>query len=122
MPLVETINIALAILSIAVGAIAFISPDFALSALKLTTTDGAADGKSELRAASGGAFIALGAAALLLGSSAPIAWVMMGVHYAGAAAGRLLSFALDRSGSAKMWLFFAFELVFAAWLIGANWR
>ena len=121
MDAVQAINFILAVVSIGFGALAFFWPDYALRALSLQTVEGRTDGKSELRGASGGAFMALGAAGALFGPAWPVAWVMMGVHYAGAAIGRLLSFAVDRSGSQKMWLFFGIEVVFAAWLIGANW-
>ncbi|MCI4665058.1 MAG: DUF4345 family protein [Neomegalonema sp.] len=117
---VAIINSVLAALSIGFGALGFLWPSFALEALKLTTAPGFEDGKSEIRAASGGAFILMGAAGLMFGHLNPLIWVMVGVHYAGAAAGRLLSIAVDGSGSKKIWLFFAIEIVFAAWLIGAN--
>lgn len=121
MEIVQIVNFALAALSIGFGVIAFLWPDYALEALHLASKDGRMDGKSELRAASGGAFITVAVAAAALGPTWPVAWVMMGAHYAGAGAGRLLSFARDGSGSRKMWLFFAIEAAFAAWLIGANW-
>ena len=115
------LNNALAILTILFGAIALISPRYAMGALYLTTTDGRADGKSELRAASGGAFVATASAAMLLGPAHPAAWVMLGMHYAGCGVGRLTSIVIDGAGSKKMWAFFAIEAVFAALLIGLNW-
>lgn len=118
---VELVNITLAVLSIGFGGLALCWPNFALKALSLQTAGGRMDGKSELRAASGGAFVVLGGAGIVLGPTVPMAWVMVGMHYAGAAVGRLVSFAIDGSGSKKMWGFFAIEAVFAAWLIGANW-
>lgn len=121
MDVVQIVNFALALTSIAFGAIAFLSPRYAMDALKLSPTGGQMDGKSELRGASGGAFIALGAAGILFGPAWPVAWVMVGVHYAGAAVGRAVSFAFDASGSRKMWTFFAIEVAFAGWFIGANW-
>ncbi|MEL6979685.1 MAG: DUF4345 family protein [Pseudomonadota bacterium] len=121
MQAVDIVNYALAALSILFGALALLWPDYAMRALSLQSADGKMDGKSELRGASGGAFVVLGAAAGALGPAWPLAWVMMGVHYAGAAVGRGLSFVFDGSGSRKMWFFFAIEVVFAAWLIGANW-
>lgn len=118
--IVAAVNIGLAILSIIFGALGFLWPNYALGALKLETTPGYADGKSEIRAASGGAFVLMGLAGLAFGHHHAFIWVMIGVHYAGAGVGRLLSIAVDGSGSAKIWAFFAVELVFAAWLIGAN--
>ena len=121
MDAVQIINIAFALLSIFFGALALCWPNYAMEALKLAPAGGQMDGKSELRGASGGAFVALGLGGLALGPAWPMAWVMMGLHYAGAAVGRLVSFTFDDSGSRKMWMFFAIEVVFAAWLIGANW-
>lgn len=115
----EFVNIALALLTIAFGGICLVSPSYALGALKLRV-DGSNEGKSEMRAASGGAFVVMAAVALALGPTQPLAWVMLGVHYAGAALGRIVSIALDGSGTRKIWAFFAIEAGFAAWLIGAN--
>ncbi len=114
------VNVLLALMSIVFGALGFFWPNYALGALKLATVPGHEDGKSEIRAASGGAFVLMGLAGLIFGHHSPFIWVMIGVHYAGAAMGRLLSIAVDGSGSAKIWSFFAIEAVFAAWLIGAN--
>lgn len=119
MDAVGWVNAALAVLSIGFGALALFWPRYALGALHLQTVGGRADGMSELRGASGGAFVVIGLVALALWQ--PMVWVMMGVHYAGAGVGRLLSIMLDGAGSPKMWAFFAIEAVFAAWLIGANW-
>ena len=97
MDAVQIVNFALAGLSIAFGAICFLAPAYAMGALKLAPVGGQMDGKSEVRGASGGAFIALGLAGMLFGPAWTVAWVMVGVHYAGAAAGRLLSFLFDGS-------------------------
>ena len=116
----ELVNIILALATIVFGALAFFWPRFALEALKLQTVGGVADGMSEMRAASGGAFMLMAAAAIAIGPSEPLAWVMLGVQYAGAAAGRLLSIVVDGAGSTKMWGFFAIEASFALWFIAAN--
>lgn len=121
MTVVDYLNLALAALSIAFGAIGFLAPGYAMSALKLVNADGARDGMSEIRAASGGAFITLALAGLAFGAAQPWVWVMVGVHYLGAAAGRLLSIFLDGSGSAKMISFFGVEAAFGLWFVIANW-
>lgn len=121
MDAVTTVNTVLALVSIFFGALGFLMPNFALGALKLQTVAGHNDGKSEIRAASGGAFVALGFAGILFGAAQPLAWVMVGIHYAGAAAGRILSIFADSAGSQKMWMFFGIEIAFAAWFIFANW-
>lgn len=121
MDLAYGLNLALAILTILFGAIALVSPRYTMQALHLTPTGGRADGKAELRAASGGAFVATATAAILFGPTQPFAWVMLGVHYAGAGVGRITSIALDQAGSRKMWAFFAIEAAFAVALIALNW-
>lgn len=117
----EIINIVLALATIAFGALALCWPRWAMGALSLATTNDKTDGMSELRAASGGAFVATGSAAILLSAYSPFAWIMLGMHYAGAGLGRITSIIVDGSGSRKIWGFFAIEIVFAAWLIAANW-
>ncbi len=121
MPTIEIVNLVLAALSAAFGAIAFLAPRYAMEALKLETTGGARDGMSEIRAASGGAFVALALAGMAFGAAQPFVWVMVGVHYLGAAAGRLLSIALDGAGSAKMVGFWGIEASFGLWFVIANW-
>ena len=113
----EIVNIVLAVLTIGFGGICLVSPSYAMGALSLKT-DGRPDGMSEIRAASGGAFVAMALVAIVLAH--PVAWVMLGVHYAGAALGRIVSIGLDGSGSTKIWAYFAIEALFAAWFIAAN--
>lgn len=121
MSTIEVINNLLAVLSALFGAIALIAPRYAMEALKLALADGRSDGLSELRAASGGAFVALAMVGLALGSAQPFVWVMVGVHYLGAGAGRLVSIVVDGSGSPKILGFFAVEAAFGAWFVIANW-
>ncbi len=120
MDTVEIINIILALLTIAFGGICLVSPRYAMGALSLQTA-GTTEGMSELRAASGGAFVVMSIFAIVFGPAFPMAWVMVGVHYAGAGLGRIVSIALDGSGTKKIWFYFTTEALFAAWLIGANW-
>lgn len=116
----EQISVALGALTVAFGLISLISPRYALAALHLSAM-GRADGLSELRASSGGAYIATGLAALIAGGGLPILWLALGVQYAGAAVGRLASILLDRAGSPKVLAFFAIEALFAGFLIAAHW-
>ncbi|MEO1330452.1 MAG: DUF4345 family protein [Pseudomonadota bacterium] len=120
MDFTEIVNIILGVLTIGFGAIGLISPSYAMGALALKTDGDKRDGLSEIRAASGGAFVVMSVVAILIGQSFPMAWVMVGVHYAGAGLGRIVSIALDGSGSKKIWFFFAIEALFAAWFILAN--
>lgn len=118
--MVEAVNVIVALATIFFGALALFWPNFALGAVKLQLVDGHRDGLSEIRAASGGAYVGTGALAILFAQVSPVAWLMLGAHYVGAAGGRLLSIATDGSGTRKMWIFFAIEAACALWLIAAN--
>ncbi|PVA08209.1 DUF4345 family protein [Thalassorhabdomicrobium marinisediminis] len=113
----DLINAALALLTIIFGGIAFLAPRYAASALDLAPTDSTM-GLSELRAGSGGLFVALGAFCLFTGE--PYAYFMLGVAYAGAGAGRLLSLLFDSPPMKKALLYLALEWPPAAWLILYN--
>ncbi|MHA6325813.1 DUF4345 family protein [Roseivivax sp. CAU 1753] len=115
--MIDLINLTMALATIAFGAFGLFAPGYTARVLDLEF--GASDmGKSELRASAGGLFIGLGVGAILLGN--PIAYAMIGLAYLGAGTGRLASNLLDEMPQPKGWAFFAFEAVFAAWLIGAN--
>ena len=113
----DILNLALALVSIGLGAISWIAPRYALEALDLRLGDSTM-GLSELRAASGAMFVGLGAGALILGS--PEAHLMAGIGWAFAAAGRLTSILLDAAPTRRTWTFFAVEAVVAALWIGIN--
>jgi len=113
----EWINIAIALMTIAFGAFGFLAPRFTANVLDLALKN-TNMGLSEMRASVGGLFVALGLGCLILG--APMAYAMMGVAYAGASAGRLISMVLDQPPQPKAFIYFAFEAGFAAWLIWAN--
>jgi hypothetical protein len=115
----EFLNILVAVLTVGFGAIGFLKPEFALSALKLQRIAGHNDGLSEMRAASGGAFVATAALALALQS--PLCYLMLGAQYVGASVGRLTSILFDDAGSKKMWAFFLIEAACSVWLVTANW-
>ena len=110
----DFINPAIAILTIAFGAIGFFAPRYTASALDLAA-QGSTMGLSELRASAGGLFIALGLWCLFSGD--PSAYFMLGVAYFGAGAGRLVSIVLDKPPFKKALVFLAFEWPPAAWLI-----
>ncbi len=115
--MIDLINIAMALATIAFGAFGLFAPRYTAEVLDLEF--GASEmGKSELRASAGGLFVALGLGAMAIG--APLAYAMMGVAYLGAGIGRLAANLIDELPQPKGWIFFAFEAIFAAWLIGAN--
>lgn len=114
----DLINPLIALLTIAFGAFGFLAPRYTAGALDLET--GASTmGLSELRAGSGGLFVAMGLWCLLTGD--PVAYFALGIAYAGAGAGRMLSILMDRPPLTKALVFLAFEWPPAAWLIWANW-
>lgn len=115
--MIDTLNIAAALLTIGLGAFGWLAPRFTMAALDLRPGD-TTMGLSEIRASVGCLFVALGAGCLIVG--APLAYAMMGVAYAGAALGRLTSIALDAPPRAKAALYFGIEAALAAYLIAAN--
>ncbi len=114
----DYINPAIALLTIGFGAFGFLAPRYTAGALDLATTHSTM-GLSELRAGSGGLFVAVGLYCLLTGD--PMAYFMLGVAYVGAGAGRALSILFDSPPIKKALVFLAFEWPPAAWLIWANW-
>lgn len=114
----DYINIVIALLTIVFGAFGFLAPRYTAGALDLAPT-GSTMGLSELRAGSGGLFVAIGLYCLLTGD--PMAYFMLGVAYVGAGAGRALSIAIDKPPITKALVFLAFEWPPAAFLIWHNW-
>ena len=113
----DIINIILAALTALFGAFGFIAPRWTASVLDLEPVRSNM-GLSEVRASTGGLFVALGIGAILIGT--PMAYGMMGIAYIGAAMGRAVSIALDSPPMSKALLYFAIEAGFAAWLVGYN--
>lgn len=115
--MVSALNILAAVLTIGFGAFGFLAPAFTANALDLAPTNSTM-GLSEMRASVGGLFVVTGIAVLWLNQ--PMAYVMLGVVYAGAALGRFVSVALDNPPLIKALTFGGIELVLALWLILAN--
>ncbi|SLN14146.1 DUF4345 family protein [Pseudooctadecabacter jejudonensis] len=114
----DYINIAIALLTIAFGAFGFLAPRYTAGALDLEPT-GSTMGLSELRAGSGGLFVAMGLWCLI--TLDPVAYFALGVAYLGAGAGRALSIVTDKPPFKKALVFLAFEWPPAAYLMWANW-
>ena len=122
--MIELISIAIALLTIAFGAFGFLAPAYTASALNFKT-DGSTMGYSELRAGSGGLFVAMGIWCLIGGylgglEGASTAYAALGVAYLGAGAGRALSILLDKPPLKKALVFLAFEWPPAAFLLWAH--
>ncbi len=114
----DSISLIIAIWTALIGCVGLFAPRYTASALDLETTTSTM-GLSELRAGSGGLFVAVGLFCVISGD--PMAYFMLGVAYAGAGAGRALSIALDKPPMRKALTFLALEWPLAAWLIWMNW-
>lgn len=112
----DLLNIALALLSIGLGAIGWLAPRYTMGVLDLAT-NGSTMGMSEIRAASGALFVGLGLGALVLAT--PLAFAMVGFAWGGAAVGRLTSIIADGPTRTKVG-FFAVEIAVAATLLALN--
>lgn len=112
-----TLNVIAALLTIGFGSFGFLAPAWTATSLDLAPTNSTM-GLSEMRASVGGLFVVTGIAVIWLNN--PMAYVMLGVVYAGAALGRFVSVALDSPPLVKALTFGGIELVLALWLILAN--
>ncbi|MEM8978212.1 MAG: DUF4345 family protein [Pseudomonadota bacterium] len=111
------LNPALALLSIALGLIGWISPSYVMETLRLSPLEGTNMGMSEIRAASGALFVGLGVGALVI--STPQAYLMMGIAWTFAALGRGTSLIFDGTSELK-WVFFVVEIAVGLALIWKN--
>lgn len=115
--MIDILNHAAALLTIAFGLFGFLAPRYTAAALDLASTHSTM-GLSELRASVGGLFVVAGAAALWLNE--PLAYAMIGFAFVGAALGRVLSLLLDNPPRGKVLLFGGIEAALAAWFLWAN--
>jgi len=111
------INSLIALMTIGFGAIGFLAPRYTAKALDLAPTDSTM-GLSELRAGSGGVFIAVGLWCLL--TQSPTAFFALGIVYLGAGTGRGLSILIDKPPLKTALIFLAFEWPPAAILLLTN--
>ncbi len=113
----DYLNLAAALLTICFGTFGFLAPAYTARALDLAPTKSTM-GYSELRASVGGLFVVSGIAVIFIDQ--PMAYIMLGVAYAGAALGRCVSLFLDAPPTVKVVVFGGIELILAGWLILAN--
>lgn len=116
--IVNGLNIVLALGTIAFGLFGWLKPNDTMNYLGLQPADGTGLGKSEVRAASGALWVAVGLGAILIGT--PTAYAMLGLVYVGAATGRLTAITIDGANKGKPVIFFAVEATFAALLLAIN--
>jgi hypothetical protein len=115
--MIEFLNIALALVSIGLGAVGWLAPRYTMAVLDLESTTSTM-GVSEIRAASGALFVGLGLGALFLND--PVAYAMIGFAWGGAAVGRITSILTDEKPTTRTWGFFATEVVVAGTLLAIN--
>ena len=113
----DIFNLLAAIVTIGLGAAGWLAPRWTMQQLDMQAGPSNM-AYTEVSAASGCLFVGLGAGALVL--AAPLAFVVVGCAYAGAALGRITSIFRDDAASRQSWAFFGFEIVLAALLLGLN--
>jgi hypothetical protein len=117
MTALDYINFAVALLTVALGLMGWLAPRRTMDLLDMQAGPSNM-AYTEVSAASGCLFVGLGLGAMILNE--PLAWVVVGLAYAGAATGRITSIFRDNAASRQSWTFFACEAAIAAWLIAAN--
>ena len=106
-----------ALVTFALGVLGLVRP---LAAAKLVGIEPVGTlGVSEVRATYGGLFAALGLCALV--AQSPVVFTVVGLGWAGTAAGRLVSVFADRSFSPKNLGGLAMEAGLAALLLASQW-
>ena len=117
MTAIDLLNYAVAIVTVGLGLCGWLAPRWTMSVLdmKAGPTNMAL---TEVSAVSGCLFVGIGLGVMVLNE--PMAWVALGLAYAGAAVGRVTSILRDAAGSRQSWTFFGTEAALAAWLVLAN--
>lgn len=114
---IDVMNYLIALLSIGLGMCGWFAPRWTMQQLDIQSgpTNMA---YTEVSAVSGCLFVGLGVGAMILNE--PLAWLLMGAVYGGAAVGRLTSIVRDNAATRQSWTFFGCEAALAAWLLLAN--
>ena len=114
---IEIINYLVALATVGLGLAGWLAPRWTMDVLdmKAGPTNMAF---TEVSAASGCLFVGLGLGAIALND--PLAWIIMGLAYTGAAIGRVTSIFRDNAASRQSWTFFSAEAALASWLVFAN--
>ncbi len=117
MTAIDYLNFAVAILTVVLGLMGWLAPRWTMEQLDMQAGPSNM-AYTEVSAASGCLFVGLGLGAMVIDQ--PLAWVVVGLAYAGAATGRITSIFRDNAASRQSWTFFACEAGLAAWLVLAN--
>ncbi len=114
---IDFINMAVALLTIVLGMMGWLAPRWTMQQLDMQSGPSNM-AYTEVSAVSGCLFVGMGLGAMILNE--PLAWVVLGLAYAGAAVGRVTSILRDNAASRQSWTFFGCEAALAAWLVIAN--
>lgn len=114
----NSLNILLALGTIGLGLFGLLKPDNTMEYIGTQATDDTGLAKSEIRAASGGIWVASGIGALLIFT--PTAFVMLAAVWVGASVGRGMAVVIDKANTGKPLIFFIVEVVFAVLLLALN--
>ena len=109
----EILNIAGAIITMLMGCLGLFFPQRAAAFTGLTAVT--APGRSELRSTFGGLFVMAGSIPLL--TTLPATFLVVGLSWAGAATGRIVSIFADNANVPKNWIAVLFEAAIAALLL-----
>ena len=117
MTAIDYTNFSVAILTVGLGVCGWLFTRWTMAALDIRSgpTNMAF---TEVSAVSGCLFVGFGLGVLILNE--PMAWVALGLAYAGAAVGRITSILRDHAATRQSWSFFATEAALALWLVFAN--
>jgi len=114
---VDIINMAVGLTTVMLGLTGWLAPRWTMQFLDMRAGPSNM-AYTEVSAVSGCLFVGLGLGAMVLNE--PLAWVVLGLAYSGAAVGRLTSILRDNAATRQSWTFFGCEAVLAAWLVLAN--
>ena len=109
----EILNIAGAIITVLMGCLGLLLPQRAAAFTGLTAVT--APGRSEFRSTFGGLFLLAGSIPLL--TMLPAAFPVVGLSWAGAATGRIVSIFADNANLPNNWIAVLFEAAIAALLL-----
>jgi len=114
---IDMINMVVGVTTVALGLMGWLAPRWTMQFLDMQAGPSNM-AYTEVSAVSGCLFVGMGLGAMILNE--PLAWVVLGLAYGGAALGRVTSILRDNAGSRQSWTFFGTEAALAAWLIIAN--
>lgn len=114
---IDIINVLIAVTTIGLGICGWMAPRWTMRMLDMQAGPSNM-AYTEVSAVSGCLFVGLGLGAIFLNE--PMAYLVMGLAYGGAAVGRVTSILRDNAASRQSWTFFGIEAGLASWLVLAN--